>query len=216
MNFFNRVRKMPTSAQKKGKLTQGDLNPTLDLQEMPIRKDTFTPDLLRHLYGIHHSYVTSLLASTKTLGVKVRSPVFPEYLSENMIKTILHKGHDTTSTWGCDSGDLHSALEGKQECKCFTSDGPLSFTPSSNWDVIYFMDARGWLQDSFQLYRIPLRRTSDEWKAIHVNKTQTFEDQVKQGRRPRLTWDYLHPQIAPHCTKIFDGSFEDMFTPTSP
>jgi hypothetical protein len=41
---------------------------------------------------------------------------------------------------------------GFQECKCFTSDGPLSFTPSSNWDVIYFLDARDWLNDNFILY----------------------------------------------------------------
>jgi hypothetical protein len=103
--------------------------------------------------------------------------------------------------------------EGKQECKCFTSDGPPSFTPSSEWDVIYFLDARKWLNNHFILYRVSLKRTSDEWKNIKVSKSQTFEDQTKQGRRPRITWESLKPQIEPYCEKVYEGIFEDIFIP---
>jgi hypothetical protein len=89
-----------------------------------------------------------------------------------------------------------------------------SSSPSSEWDIIYFLDARNWLNNKFILWRIPLKRTSNEWKNIKVNKTQTFEDQTKQGRRPRITWETLKPQIEPHCTKVYEGTFEDIFTTT--
>jgi hypothetical protein len=153
------------------------------------------------------------MQSTKDLGIKVRFPSIPEDISENIIKFIIHsKLNDKTSNWSCKRGDLVSEKEGKQECKCFTSDGPPSFTPTSQWDVIYFLDARNWLHNKFILYRIPLKRTSDEWKNIKVNKKETFNDQCKQGRRPRITWESLHPQVSKYCTEVFNGTFEEIFT----
>ena len=159
-------------------------------------KDTYTEDLLKEQYILHKTYVNERTNTTKKIGVKVRLPCIPEDISENIVKQIIrNKLNDETSSWDCKKGDLYSQKEGKQECKCFTSDGPLSFTPSSEWDIIYFLDARLWLNNKFILYRIPLKRTSIEWKNIKVNKTQTFEDQTKQGRRPRITWVFY---------KIFD------------
>jgi hypothetical protein len=175
-------------------------------------EDTYTKDLLKEQYAIHKSYVNGRIHTTQRIGVKVRLPCIPEDISENIVKQIIHnKLNDRTSRWDCKLGDLYSQKEGKQECKCFTSDGPPSFTPSSNWDVIYFLDARNWLSDKFILYRIPLKRTSDEWKNIRVSKAQTFEDQAKQGRRPRITWESLYPQISSYCTKVFEGTFDDIF-----
>lgn len=58
-----------------------------------------------------------------------------------------------------------------------------------------------------------MKNTSTEWKNIKVSKTHTFEDQTKQGRRPRITWESLHPQINFYCSKIYDGAFEDIFNP---
>jgi hypothetical protein len=176
-------------------------------------EDTYTEELLKEQYTLHKSYVKGRIETTKK--IKVRLPSIPEDISENIIKYILHnKLNDKTSRWDCKKGDLQSQKEGIQECKCFTSDGPLSFTPSSNWDVLYFLDARKWLlNDIFILYRISLKRTSIEWKNIKVSKTQTFEEQTKQGRRPRITWDSLHPQVESHCTKVYEGTFENIFIP---
>ena len=143
----------------------------------------------------------------------MRLPNFPEFLSENIIKYLLcNKLNDITSTRNC-KGDLFSQKEGIQECKCFTSDGPLSFTPSSKWDVLYFLDLRHWLNNTFILYRVPLKNTSKEWTNIKVNKIETYEDQAKQGRRPRIIWESLYPQIAPYCSKVYEGTFEDIFIP---
>ena len=177
-----------------------------------MNKDTYTKRLLIEQYNLHKTYVLGRINTTREISVKVRLPSIPEDISENIVKYIIHnKLQDITSLWNCKKGDLQSLKEGKQECKCFTSDGPLSFTPSSEWDVIYFLDARKWLIDHFILYKVSLKRTSEEWKNIKVSKSQTFEDQTKQGRRPRITWEALKPQIEPYCKKVYEGIFEDIF-----
>jgi len=177
-------------------------------------EDTYTTELLKEQYTLHKDYVTKRINTTKKIGVKVRLPCIPEDISENIVKQIIrNKLQDETSRWDCKNGDLQSEKEGKQECKCFTSNGPLSFTPSSDWDTIYFLDAQNWLNDHFILYRIPLKRTSSEWKNIKVNKSQSFEDQTKQGRRPRIKWILLKPQIESHCSKVYEGTFDNIFIP---
>jgi hypothetical protein len=160
----------------------------------------YTKKVLRYQYALHKLYVQE----RKKTGVRL--PGMPEDISENIIKFILHSLGDTTSVWKYkNNGDLYSTLEGKQECKCFTSSGPISFTPVSEWDVIYFLDARRWLEDdTVTLYKCNLKRSSEEWKRIRVNKTQTFHEQCEQGRRPRICWDALHPQI--EHEKVFEGN----------
>lgn len=177
-------------------------------------EDPYTKELLKEQYALHKAYVNGRIATTKNVGVKVRLPSIPEDISENIVKQIIHnKLGDRTSRWDCKAGDLQSQKEGKQECKCFTSDGPPSFTPSSNWDIIYFLDAREWLADRFILYRVSLKRTSPEWQSLRMSKTQTFQDQTNQGRRPRINWPSLYPQIESHCSKVYEGTFDDIFTP---
>ena len=184
-------------------------------QSVKIINDTYSEELLKEQFLLHKSYVNGRINTTIKIGVKVRLPSIPEDISENIVKNIIHnKLNDKTSRWDCKKGDLESQKEGKQECKCFTSNGPLSFTPSSEWGVIYFLDARNWLKnDIFILYKISLKRTSTQWKNIKVSKTQTFEDQTKQGRRPRITWESLYPQIESYCSKVYEGKFDDIFIP---
>ena len=223
MNYFNKTNsELKTickelkikgiSGKNKKTLIEMILQINVEVPLKDITQDSYTEELLKQQYALHKSYVNGRINTTKKIGVNVRLPSIPEDISENIIKHIIHnKLHDKTSRWDCKKGDLQSDKEGKQECKCFTSDGPPSFTPSSDWDVIYFLDARNWMNDKFVLYRIPLKRTSVEWENIKVNKSQTFEDQTKQGRRPRITWECLKTQIEPYCNKVYEGNFEDIF-----
>ena len=184
--------------------------PTSSEDEKHVLKvDAYTLDVLKERYSLHRKYIVESKELAKRLGITFRLPSIPEDISENLIKFALHCRHDPTSRWNTKtSGDLLSALEGKQECKCFTSCGPISFTPSSNWDVIYFLDATRWLEDHFILYRVPLQMISTEWKEIKINKNQTFYAQTQQGRRPRIGWSQLYPQLQAQCEKIAEGSFE--------
>jgi len=186
-----------------------DINIKKVSNEMP-KVDLYTADALRDFLYAEKEHITKLFSISKKYNITFRKPNFPENISENIIKFIIHKSGDKTSTWNC-GGDLLSKIEGKQECKCFTSNGPISFTPSSKWNCIYFLDARSWLENHYILYRVPLTIDSEEWKNIKVNKNQTFEDQTKQGRRPRIGWDSLHPQIEPYCHKVYEGTFENIF-----
>jgi len=175
----------------------------------------YTDDCLKEQYNLHTTYARGRKDSSNKQNLKLRQASLPEDISENMVKKILHTQNiDNTSTRDTKKGDLHSQKEGIQECKCFTSNGPISFTPSSDWDVLYFLDARNWLKnDTFILFRVPLSKTSTEMKNIQISKKQTFEDQAKQGRRPRITWNKLYPLIESHCSKVYEGTFDDIFIP---
>jgi hypothetical protein len=60
-----------------------------------------------------------------------------------------------------------------------------SFGPRSEWDELYFLDfSKG--DGSFKVYKIE----QDLIYKFKVNQNQTFEDQQKQGRRPRFSITY--------------------------
>lgn len=171
------------------KESNDDSNESKEYKENKHDKDTYTKEMLMEQYKVHKNYINARKQFSRLCKIEIRFPCFPEDLSENIIKFICHKLGDLTCSWNCGKGDLRSSARGRQECKCFTSNGPISFTPTSEWDELLFLDARRWNEnDLFVLYRLRCHRTSEEWKSIKVSKTQTFEDQVKQGRRPRIGW----------------------------
>jgi len=176
-----------------------------EAKELLNPTDHYTKDILKEQFDIHKEYTLKRM-KVKPLGV--RMPNMPEDISENMIKFALcSKGSFTR--WDC-KGDLLSDTEGVQECKCFTSNGPSSFTPSSEWNVIYFLDARKWLQDHFILYKVNMKNTSKEWKELKMNKKESFQDKCNKGQRPRITWDELYPQISDKTQLVVEGSFEEI------
>jgi hypothetical protein len=70
---------------------------------------------------------------------------------------------------------------------------------------------RQWLSDKFILWKVNVSDESSEWKQIKMNKTQTYEDQCNEGRRPHISWDNIYSQIPNKCIKVYEGSFEDIF-----
>ena len=60
-----------------------------------------------------------------------------------------------------------------------------SFGPKTEWDRIYFMDfyREGAWDGSFDIYEID----TEEILNFPVNKKETFQEQQKQGRRPRFS-----------------------------
>lgn len=178
-------------------------------------QDKYTENILKSQFNNWLTWMRTQI-ELKELGLITRVGAgMPEHISENMIKFILqNKCDDASCTWRC-AGDLISKKEGKQECKCFISDGPLSFGPTCKWNYIYFLDARQYLANKFTLYKIKLKNTSNDWKSIKVKKSQSYEDQCKQGRRPRIGWKSLYQQIKDFTEIVFEGSFEDIFTQPS-
>lgn len=59
-----------------------------------------------------------------------------------------------------------------------------SFSPSSDYDKVYFLDfSKG--DGSFKIYDIPLELIKKT--IVNKKKNETFEDQQKQSRRPRFS-----------------------------
>lgn len=166
-------------------------------------------DSLRKRFYLHREYVSI----TKEMNLGIRLPNIPEDISENIIKFFLIFHKKQKVIWEC-PGDLSCDHEGKIECKCFTSEGPISFTPSSKWDVIYFLDARNWLENKLIIYRLNYPMKSDKWQNIIINKNKeprSFKGQADVGRRPRIGWNNLYLQIVNDCEKVFEGNFEDIY-----
>lgn len=187
--------------------------------------DNYSEHALQERFFLHKLYVESTFNWKHDHQIEqVRLPNMPEDISENIVKFIARNilnVQDCVWTKGATqdddddevitSGDLHSPTIGKLECKCFTSDGPLSFGPTESWNVLYFLDARDWLNDRFILYAFNDTNLSSVWQNVKVNKTQTYADQSKAKRRPRISWNSLHPQLGNSCVKVYDGTFEGIF-----
>jgi hypothetical protein len=195
-----------------------------------VVEDPYTEAILRENYTVHRDYHKVRKATRDRTGLDIRMANVPEDISENIVKFIIrNKLDDATCRWtksvkksaGHDDatkGDLVSRREGKQECKCFTSTGPASFGPNEPWDVIYFLDMRKWLDDTFTLYRIPLKNTDTEWQSIIMDRRRganiTFGDQCKQGKRPHMSWERIRSQLpAELIDTVYTGTFEGIFTP---
>ena len=155
-------------------------------------------------------------------GLKIRHQNTPEDITENITKFIIRKyENDKSCVWckGVDkkyglTGDLYSNKYEKitpVEVKSFTSNGPSQFGPDKKFGVLYFLDLRKWLNNEIVLWKVNLNYQSNEFKNIKVNKSQTMEEQLLEGRRPHISWDNIYPQISDFCEKVYEGTFENIF-----
>ena len=63
--------------------------------------------------------------------------------------------------------------------------------------------------DTFILYRLDL--SNSQWNNLYINKTETLEIQVKQNRRPRITFNMVQSQYPSNCTEVYSGTFDEIF-----
>jgi hypothetical protein len=108
-----------------------------------------------------------------------RSINLPEILSEGA--WCLYSG--SVRLIGHTSADTYNLVRGEAEQIKATSisNDLTSFGPKSKWDRLYFLDFSR-LDGSFDAYEIPTHTLMN----YQINANQTFMDQQRQGRRPRL------------------------------
>jgi len=188
-------------------------------QEKNNKIDIFTSEILR---GCYYRFKNNYIEDTKLInsGIPIRHQNPPEHITENIVKfTIQNYDNDPSCEWAkCvgQKGDLCSKkypINSPPEVKAFTSHGPASFGPRKKFGVIYFLDMREWLNDTFTLWKVNVSNDSPEWNQIKMNKKQTLEDQCKEGKRPHIPWDNIYSQIPDKCVKVYEGTFEGIFTP---
>jgi hypothetical protein len=169
----------------------------------------YSDELLIQQYNTFKNYyIQRQLIKNK---ISIRLDPIPSDISENLIKyIIINILNDNTCYWS-KTGDLHSNKYNKIECKCFTSDGPISFSPTPKWNVLFCLDMRKWIENKIILYKINVESNSDLWNSIIINKKETFNDQIIQKRRPRICWNNLYKQIKDFTDISYNGTFEDIF-----
>ena len=170
--------------------------------------EKYTIDVLKHHIHIHRNYLSKLDRLSNKYNVSFRKPIFPESISENIIKHIIIKKFNHDITWDC-SGDLYSKDIGKIECKAFASDGPISFGHSQEWNIIYFLDLNDWYSDNIiKLYQLKLKNSSSKWLNIKVNKNENIQSIYLKKQRAKISWKQLYPQIENNIEKIYEGSLD--------
>ena len=181
--------------------------------------DKYTADVLQQRYQDYKNSAENTLKIIKETGLPIRNQNPPEDVTENIVKFIIRNyENDMSVKWAKAiglTGDLYSdnyVHEYPIEVKSLTSDGPSSFGPKKKFGIIYFLDMREWLNNVFTLWKVNVSSNSTEWKQIKMNKTQTNSDQCDEGRRPHISWDNIHSQISEKCVKVYEGTFENIFT----
>ena len=140
-------------------------------------------------------------SNTSKLNSKIRRPNFPEDISQNIVKFSI----------GCDDitpGDLYSDSLGKIEVKCFSSFGPISFGPNEVWNTLVILDATFFEEDRYVMYIVNVNSKNFN---PSVSTKQSFKDQCRQRRRPRLTSKKIIEKYQLEC-KIFNIDLANIST----
>lgn len=140
---------------------------------------------------IHDIYKSWRTLCTHMTTIQARSINIPEGLSETVycfitgsyrINSVSLAG--ANSSFDCYSPVNHSRVQVKA---CSVIPDLTSFGPHSVWDNLIFIDfyANGQWNGAFVVYEIPNNLIND----LIMNRTtgETFRDQQRQGRRPRLS-----------------------------
>lgn len=116
-----------------------------------------------------------------------RAPNLPEGISEGAFSLEFHCPrvlgvNGTSSSYDCYNPKTHERIQIKATTIRYDL---TSFGPESVWDVLYLLDfyRDGKFDGKYDVYKIPNNLIYN----FKINKTQTFRDQQKQGRRPRFS-----------------------------
>ena len=176
-------------------------------------KDHYTLEiLLKHLKHYNNYVQTIAEINTNLQMKKIRNMNFPSDISENLVKFAFCKKYKFMPTWYTVSGDL-MLFKKRIEVKCSSdlfNGGPSSFGPKEIWDYIYFVDCCNISKLEVVIYEIKLSNSSFKWKNLMMNKTQTYQDQCNQGRRPHICFKGIQSQLLDSITILFSGHITDL------
>ena len=181
-------------------------------------QDNMTPILLLESLNLYNNIIqTEKKINNSLKNKKIRYSNFPSHISENIVKFVFAKKYGVMPTWETKVGDLclfHNETRFiKIEVKgsIDLSNGPSSFGPTECWDYLYFVDGVDHEKNFFKVYEIKLSNNSKEWKNIKVSKTDTYENQCFQKRRPRVNFKEIYKQLGENCSLIFNDNILNLF-----
>ena len=148
-------------------------------QALIIEKEDGDKEIIRNLY-LKWKDLNETIKTISTRGINL-----PEVISENAftlhfteyVKVIKLKYKKCSF----DCINTQTGLRTQLKATSTTSD-LTSFGPRSEWDELYFLDFSS-MDGKFKVYKI-----DSSWVyTLKTNKNQTFTNQQKQGKRPRLS-----------------------------
>ena len=177
-------------------------------------KDSMSYDDLLKCIKMYNNQIIFENDMNKSLKKKkIRKTGFPSHISENIVKFVFYKIYKIMPTWDTNKGDLVVNEYSKRiECKGSINlyNGPPSFGITEEWDYIYFVDGIETLDLKYKVYEFKIKNNSNKWKNLMVNETETFYDQGKQKRRPRLTFKKICDQLKNDYRLIFNGHISEL------
>ena len=131
--------------------------------------------------SLHEAYWNYRLIASKVPWAN-RSPNMPSEITEAVVclctgARLINEGH----------GDilLPNGLIGEVKGTSSSEDDLSSFSPSSNFDMLFFVHMDPNSNDIYHVYDLGLDRKAIS--KIMVNNSSTFEDQSRGRRRPRFS-----------------------------
>jgi hypothetical protein len=179
-------------------------------KKLKLFNDNFTINILKRFIKSYNDRVALIKEINTSLnGKKIRNENIPCEITENIVKFAILKKYKIAPKWNIKVGDL-LLIEKIIEVKGFTSEAPSSFGPTEKWNWIYFVDCINIENYYFKIYEIKLSNNSIIWKNLKFNKTQTYEQQCNQKRRPRIKFSQLKKELNNYCKIIFDGNIDEL------
>lgn len=179
-------------------------------------KDAFDLKAIKSMLTNFVEYTNTIVIANKKLKCKkIRNANFPSEISENIVKYAIRNHKKVCPTWDTKCGDLviqiNDMIEKRIEVKGFSSTGPSSFGPKEKWDLLYFIDCRRYKEKKFIVYEINLSNDDPRWQNIKINSTHTYKQVCKQGKRPRISFHNIIPQLKNKYVKIiFSGHINSL------
>lgn len=185
------------------------------LKEFKRPNDNYTFTILnrcldKYISDLKFNNEINILISKK----KRRNENFPSDISENIAKYVIYSKYGIMPSWDTDKGDLiinKKHIFKQIEVKGFISNGPSSFGPSENWDLLYFVDGQDIINKKFKVYEVKLSNKNEIFRNINISKKETYGNISDTGRRPRGGfYKIFKPQLKHHCKLIFDGHISEL------
>ena len=153
----------------------------------------------------------NLLMSKK----KRRNENFPSDISENIVKLVIFITYGIMPCWDTKKGDIiidKNNIFRQIEVKGFISNGPSSFGPKEEWDLLYFVDGQEVTNKKFKVYEVKLSNKNEIFRNINISKKETYGDIADKGKRPRGSfYTIFEPALKDeHCRIIFDGHISEL------
>lgn len=189
------------------------------IKVLNFEESTDSEELTKHdIRQLFISYKTYCFERKKIYdkkSKKSRLPNFPEDISENIVRQFIIQKENIKCKYVTKNGDLEKIFENhvkKIEVKCFASDGPTSFGPSEKWDEIYFLNAKLFMDDKIQIFKINIPNNDIRFKNLKINAKQTYYDQCKQNRRPRIKFSNIQKQFENDndFKEVYNGSILEL------